>query len=278
MPKYTYISRDSRGNRVTAIGEADNRQALLGQLKGRGLTVVEVKEFSERAQHSAAKAIKSRVPGRRLDFSRISGGELAVFWREVATMVAAGLPVVEALESIAQELEHVKLRAILTDVTSSMWEGFNFAQSIGRHPRVFSPMVVALIGAAEESGSLSEICNQLATYLENRDRLIRKVQAALTYPIFLVCFFMVVMTVATFWIIPQFRDIYSGFGAKLPWLTNVVFAMNAFILANVPWIVAGTVLLILTMFLWGRTKSGRFTLDRWTLKLPIFSLAATMRG
>src|SRR3989338_6495009 len=268
MPKYTYVSRNSQGQRVTAVAEAPNRQELLGQLKDRGLTVVEVKELNARIAELKAK--RARMSLSRVSFERISTGEMSIFWRELATMVAAGLPIVDALESIAQEMEHVKLRKILGDVTVSMWEGFNFSQSIGRHPRVFSPMVIALIGAAEESGSLPEVANQLADFLEKRDRLIRKVRAALTYPIFLASFFLIVMAVATFVIIPKFREIYEGFGAKLPWLTRVVFAINAVILKYFPWLAAGSVLAVVALTIWARRPSGRATIDRVLLKLPIF--------
>ena len=211
MPKFTYVSRDHRGQRVTAVAEADSRHNLLGQLKERGLTVVEIRELHDGdAAKEASAYIRRRLPVGRATFSHISTAELAIFWREFATMVSAGLPVVDALESIAQELEHVKLRRVLTDVIAGMWEGFNLSQSIKKHPKTFSPMVVALIGAAEESGSLDEVSNQLATYLESRDRLIRKVRAALTYPVFLVCFFIVVMTVATFSIIPSSATSMKG--------------------------------------------------------------------
>src|SRR3989338_1450536 len=268
MPKYTYVSRNTQGQRVTAIAEAPNRQELLGQLKDRGLTVVEVKELDGRAQTISGR--RARMSLSRVSFERISTGEMSIFWRELATMVAAGLPIVDALESIAQEMEHVKLRHILNDVTVSMWEGFNFSQSIGRHPRVFSPMVIALIGAAEESGSLPEVANQLADFLEKRDRLMRKVRAALTYPVFLASFFLIVMAVATFVIIPKFREIYEGFGARLPWLTNATFAINELILNYFPWLVAGTVLLVVAVAMWVRRPSGRAAMDRLILGLPIF--------
>ena len=131
MPRFTYVSRDERGQKVTAVAEAATRQTLLGQLKDRGLTVVEIERVDERAESRKAKR---RVPFSRASFGGITGAELAIFWRELATMVAAGLPVVEALESISEELEHARLRSILTDVTASMWEGLNLSQSIKRHP------------------------------------------------------------------------------------------------------------------------------------------------
>src|SRR3989338_8488762 len=260
MPKFTYVSRDGRGQRVTAIAEAPTRQELLGQLKDRGLTVVEVKELDSKVR--AARGTRAGLSLARVSFDLINTGELSVFWREFATMVGAGLPVVDALESIAAEMEHVKMRKVLTDIIAGMWEGFNLSQSLAKHPKVFSPMVVSLIGASEESGSLPEVANQLADFLEKHDRLIRKVRAALTYPIFLCGFFLIVMAVATFVIIPKFKEIYEGFGAKLPWLTNVTFAINEVILNYFPWLAAGTVLAVVALTIWARRPSGRATIDR----------------
>ena len=271
MPKFAYVSRNANGQRVTAVAEADSRQSLLGLLKEHGLTVIEVRELSRPGENNGTTArYGSKTAWHHFTFGMIDTGELAIFWRELATMVAAGLPVADALESISQELEHAKMQRVLSDVTVSMWEGHNLSESLKRHPAAFSTMAVSLMAAAEESGSLPEISNQLATYLENQDRLIRKVRAALTYPIFLCCFFLIVSVVATFFIIPKFRDIYAGFNAKLPWLTEVVFAINAFILARFPWIVVATGIFLIVGLLWANRPEGKEVLDRIGLKLPIF--------
>ncbi len=275
MPQFAYVSRDAQGQRITAVAQADSRRALLNQLKTRGLTVIEIQELDRRGGAAAGARYVGRAPTKGgwtllLLRSSVSLGDLAVFWRELATMIAAGLPVVEALESIAEEMDHAGLRAILGDVINRMWEGAGFAQAIQHHQKAFSPMVIALIGAAEESGSLAEISEQLATFLEDRDRLIRKVKAALTYPVFLCCFFLIVMAVATFWLIPKFREIYEGFHAKLPWITEVVFAINAFILQNFPWLLAGSAAGVTALLLWAKRPSGRAVLDRLMLRIPIF--------
>ena len=191
-------------------------------------------------------------------------------------MIGAGLPIVDALSGILDEMEHLRLHRVLTDVVSHMWEGFNLSQSLARHPNVFSPMVVSLIGSAEESGNLSKVTDQLATYLENRDRLLRKVQAALTYPMVLCSVFLGVMVFAAVWIIPQFRGIYVGFGAKLPPLTQAVFSADQFILTYLPWLVAGMFLALLALVLWARKPSGRAVIDRFVLSLPVFGKLVQM--
>ena len=268
MPKFAYVSRDSSGQKVTAVAEAQTRQSLLSQLREKGLTVVDLQEMKEAVRVSTATQRASLAAFFRL--GKVSAGEMAVFWQQFSTMVSAGLPVVSGLESIAQELESPELQQILNKIVANMWEGMSLSQGIARHPQVFSPMVVGLITAAEESGSLPEVSKQLALFLENRDRLLRKVQAALTYPVFLAGFFGVVMAVATFWIIPKFRDIYSGFNAKLPWLTEMVFAVNTFILAYFLWLAAAAALSVIALVLWARRPAGRAVIDRVSLTLPLF--------
>lgn len=268
MPKYTYVSRNRGGERITAMAEAETRQTLMNDLRDRGLTVIEIKEISLKSK-GAGQARKHWLY-HEISFGNINTSELAIFWREFATMVDAGLPIVDALQAITEELESERFRSILQKVIASIWEGYNFSDSLRKHPRVFSPMVVALIGAAEESGSLPEIANQLATFLENRDRLIRKVRAALTYPIFLTGFFVLVLFVATFWIIPKFQDIYSGFNADLPTLTKVIFALNSFVLTHFHWIALFWLALTVAFVLWVRRPAGREIMDRILLKLPIF--------
>ena len=197
-------------------------------------------------------------------------GEMAIFWRQLATMVNAGLPIIEVFESISQEQEDPRLKMVLEEMIASMWEGSNLSQSMSRHPQAFSPMMVALIASAEESGSLPFIANQLAGHLENHDRLVRKVWAALTYPIFVCGFFAVVLLVATFWIIPKFREIYDSFDAKLPWITETVFAINEFILSNFFWFLLLSVSAAVAFVLWAKGPRGRALIDRFVLNVPVF--------
>lgn len=270
MPKFTYVSRDLEGQRITAVAEAETRQDLLVRLKSRGLTVVEITERDTASPASSGLAVLSwfrRIP---LPFRGVSGGELAVFWRQLATMIAAGLPIIEALQSIEQEIDHKALKNILRNVVANMWEGMSLSQSMRRYDRVFSPMVVALIGAAEESGSLPRVTQQIAGYLENRDNLLRKVRAALTYPIFVIVFFFGVLVVSAFWIIPRFRDIYDGFGTQLPLITEVVFAADDFFLSHFHWIVLAIFCAGAMFTTWARRPEGRAAIDRLSLRLPVF--------
>src|SRR5437867_3244628 len=131
MSKFTYVSRDAAGQRITAVAEAESRQNLLAELKGRGLTVIEVKELS--LNGVAAKKAGPRWLRLNGFTGAVGTAELAVFWREFATMVAAGLPVIDALESISHELDHTRMRKTLQGVVASLWEGFNLSQSLAKY-------------------------------------------------------------------------------------------------------------------------------------------------
>ena len=276
MARFTYTSRNLQGQRLTAVAEAESRQSLLARLKEQGLTVIDLKETEDWA--APAKPERRFRLGPRRSIASIRTADLALFWREFAAMVAAGLPVVDALSSVLEELEHARLHKVLSDVVSHLWEGFSLSQSLKRHPKVFSPMITALIGSAEESGNLPKIAEQIAAFLEKRDRLFRKVRAALTYPIFVLCFFLVMTAVATFWIIPQFEEIYEGLGTGLPPLTETVFKINRFFLAHIFFIFGGIATALLALILWSRRPTGRAVLDRLFLKLPVFGELIRLAG
>ncbi len=267
MTKFTYISQDAQGKKVKAVAEAASRQELLLQLKESGLTVFEINEFQGKDQE--VHPGKRRLPWAGFFVKSIPTEELALFWRQFSTMIAAGLPVIASLEAIVEELDHPHFKAVLEQVRADVWNGQNLSQSLSHHSRIFSPMIVALTAAAEESGSLPNIALEIANFLEGRDRLIRKVTAALTYPIFLCGFFLCVVVVATFWIVPMFRDIYASFKAKLPFLTEVIFSLNRFVLDHVLGIAAASVLFLVVFVRWARSSSGQSVLDHGLLRMPV---------
>jgi type IV pilus assembly protein PilC len=276
MPRFTYVSRNGQGERITAIADSDTRQSLLSDLKGKGLTVVEIQELNAADSTGPKKSLLFRPMN--LSLKRINTGDLAIFWRQLSTMIAAGLPIIDTVESIHQELEQAELKKVLTSVISQMWEGLSFSQSLQKHAKVFSPMVIALIAAAEESGSLAEVTNQIATFIENRDKIIHKVRAALTYPFFLCGFFLIVMAVSTFWIIPKFREIFSSFDTELPFITEFIFKINDLILHFFPVLIVLTAILIGAVIYGIRTPLGRNAFDRFSLNFPVLGKLIHLAG
>jgi type IV pilus assembly protein PilC len=148
-------------------------------------------------------------------------------------------------------------------------EGLPFSQAIGRESGVFDRLFLALIRAAEESGSMTETLGYLATALEKSDKLARKVRSIMAYPIFIGVFFVIVIVIMTLFILPRFQEVFAGFGGKLPLLTRVVLGGNKFIITHLLEIMAIILGAIVLVMVYVRTSVGRTQRDAFLLKLPI---------
>lgn len=271
MPTYTYRVKTTDGEVLEDRVSAANRQDALSAVFRRGEgTVVDLRE--DRAGVSVPGA-PPPLPARsapRLKGGWIRSRDLTVFFRQLAVSVNAGVSLREALESIIEDLEHAKLRRVLQRVCDRLHEGASFSQGLAADTKTFPPLCVALIRTAEEAGTMPRTLDQLATNLEKSDALARKIKSIMAYPMFIAVFFVLVLLIMTFFILPQFQDIFEGWGAELPVLTRAVFTVNKFLIHNVVLEVAVLTLLLVGFLLWRRTETGRAQLDRIKLALPGF--------
>ncbi len=276
MTLYRYAARAADGSLREGTREGGSRGEVLASLRGEGLTVVRLADPDaydaedalpglEAYRESAAPVAPARMASVRLSLS-----DRAVFCRQLAISVSAGTPLRESLESIAEDMDHRVFRAILNRVVRDLHEGRTFSQAVARHPRVFDELFVALIRAAEESGSMAETLERLAGAMEARERLARKIRSIVAYPVFVAVFFCLISIIMTFFVVPQFQDIFTGFSARLPLITRVVFGVNRFILDHVAWFGGGLLLLGVAAALYLRTTPGRRAWDRFRLHAPFF--------
>jgi type IV pilus assembly protein PilC len=200
---------------------------------------------------------------------KIRLSEMSVFCRQLAVSVNSGLPLREALEGIYEDMDQPALKIVLGNIIKKLHDGITFSKAVAAHPKVFSPVFIGMIQAAEESGSLGETLNRLAGYMEASNKLQRKVKSMMAYPAFVAGFFVVICLIMMFAIIPRFEEIFSGLGAKLPALTRGVFGLNRFILHNSPFIAVFVLLLVGLYILFNRTPSGRRWIDQAKLNFPI---------
>ena len=266
MPTFTYTAKQDDGEMVRATLRADSRHAALGLLRGRGLIPLSVEEVGR----GRARA-KSRKRG---SFTRwggsISTSDRALFCRQLAISVNAGVPLRESLESITEDLDKPAFKRILERVVDQLHSGVAFSDALSQHPATFNTLFVSLIRAAEESGSLPQTLEQLAGAEERSQRLQTKIRSITAYPIFIMVFFVVVCVVMTLFVLPQFQEIFSGYGAQLPRITRMVFGLNQFMLDHALLIGGGIGFAVIGLYLWGRTLSGQYTFDAMKLKLPYF--------
>jgi type IV pilus assembly protein PilC len=270
MPVYQYTARNAAGETVKASVTAASRYEALAALYGQGLTVVALEGADDSMLAAAVPARGRLAGGRHLRFGTVSLTERAVFCRQLAISVSSGISLREALESIAADAEHDRLAGILNEVIRGLHAGQTFSQAIASQGQVFNRLFVALIRAAEEAGTMAETLNYLATTLEKSDRLARKVRSITAYPMFVLVIFCVACTVMTVFVLPRFQSVFGSFHAQLPLLTRMVLRVNGFIISHTAVILVTLLALVGALVAYGRTASGRMTIDRLKLRLPFF--------
>jgi len=264
MPTFKVTARDNSGRRVNRSVEASTQQEAIAALRREGLAVVDLQE--ERTGASASSG-----PARRKGPTpRVTGTDLAIFTRQFATMIGAGIPVLECLEVLQQQVTDAGFRFVLETVVEDIRGGTDLSTALSRHPKVFTNIFVNMIKAGEASGQLEAILVRLAEYMEATVKLKREIQSAMVYPcISLVLIFLVTSFLLIF-IIPKFREIFVSLGLELPLPTQIVLAMSA-IAVNYWWLLIGALVgLIVGYKVFRMTETGGYVIDVITLKVPVF--------
>jgi type IV pilus assembly protein PilC len=185
-------------------------------------------------------------------------------------MIAAGLPLVRSLRSIARDHHDRRLAGIIAQVADDVQKGDALSTALSRHPVAFDEVFVSLVRTGEVSGTLDTIMDHTAGYLERSEALRLKVQAALRYPTFVLGLAAAILAAMVLKIIPMFATIYTRFRVKLPWPTQLLLSLSDFATRNLPLLLAAAVLLGLAAWNWGRTPAGRLALDRMRFHMPVF--------
>ena len=257
MSLFKYIAKDQGGRNITATLEADNEQAVVTALRKRGMIVLNV---SEEVRATPLKKGKRKV----------KGGDLVVFGRQLATMVDAGLPLVQALTTLAEQADNPSLKAVLDDVVEDIEQGSNFSEAISAHPKVFSSLFVNMARAGEASGTLAEILERIAGYMEASLALKRKIKAAMIYPLIVTSMAVIITAVLLLKVIPVFGGIYEGFDATLPAPTQMLLSLSDFLRAYFPFAIGALVAGIVMLKKYVKTESGAMRFDKLKFNLPVF--------
>jgi len=196
--------------------------------------------------------------------------DLSIFARQFATMIDAGLPLVQCLEILSSQHDNAEFKKILREVKASVEGGSTFADALGKHPKVFDSLFVNLVNAGEVGGILDTILNRLAIFLEKNEQLKSKIKGALTYPATVIIIASLVVTGLLIFVVPIFDSMFADFGQALPAPTQVVVALSEF-LKNYWYLIIG---FIVGFFVFlnriRKTEKGRYTVDKLVLKAPVF--------
>ncbi|HVM60729.1 MAG TPA: type II secretion system F family protein [Verrucomicrobiae bacterium] len=258
MASFIYQARDASGRPINGDLEAVDQQAAAAALMDRGLMVISI------------RAGAGRKSGRKRRQGKVKPQDLVVFTRQLATMIDAGLPLVQSLTALEEQTDSQALKPVVRETTEKVEQGHAFSEALAEHPKVFNKLYVSMVEAGETGGLLSEILDRLACYLESSARLKKKVKSAMTYPV-IVC--VVALGIALFLIIkviPIFGGIYKDFGAALPMPTQILIdisdAVRTYFVLTV--VVVGVTVFGLVKF--KRSRRGTALWDRVKLRLPVF--------
>src|SRR2546427_7195564 len=203
MASYAYVARDtSSGREIRSSVDAASEQAAIAALLNRNLLVVSIQEKVGKRGKTAGGSVAL--------------ADLVIFTRQLATMVDAGLAMVQSLQALADQTTNKVMRDVIKDVCTRVEGGDSFSEALQKHPKAFNRLYVCMVGAGEKGGLLAEILSRLATYLENAARLRKKVKSAMMYPTVVTIVAILITIFLLVKVVPVFGEIFQSFGAQLP--------------------------------------------------------------
>jgi type IV pilus assembly protein PilC len=261
MPQFAYTARDNGGKVVTGDLEAADEQNAITSLLNRGLMVVSLDQKNQK---------KRKVKGTQ----KVKTVDIVVFTRQLATMMDAGLPLVQCLTALSEQTNSKGLKDTLDDVTLQVERGDAFSEALSRHPKVFDKLYISMVKAGETGGLLAEILDRVATYQEAASRLRKKVKSAMSYPTIVT---IVAISISMFLIvkvIPVFANIYKDFHAKLPAPTQFLVEVSNVVRHYLPFVAGGVFAVGFALVKFKRTPQGAELWDRMKIKFPVLGKLA----
>jgi len=256
---FTYTAKKERGALFSGEAMGDSKAAVVADLRRKGLTVVSLE------QKRGMPDLKTLLENGK----RISVRDKAVFARQFATMINSGLAVLRGLYVLEEQTENTRLKKIIKAVRDDVEAGSPVSDAMAKHPAAFDRLYVAMVRAGEASGALDQTLIRLATQLEKQDSLRRSIKSAMTYPILIACFAIMVMIGMLLFIIPIFANMYKDLGGQLPGLTRMMMGVSNMLKGY--WFIIFPVIFLM---MWAlvrlkNTEQGRRAWDRFKLSLPM---------
>lgn len=251
---FTWEGKDRKGNRVTGKSLAVSEQSLRADLRRQGVVATKV-----RKQSAAFRSSKKPSPE-----------DIAIFFRQLATMLTAGIPLVQSFEIVGTGHEKPSMQKLILDIKSQVESGLTLHEALAKHPLYFDDLAVNLVEAGEQAGALENLLDKIATYKEKTEAIKKKIKKALFYPAAVLAVAVIVTVILLVFVIPQFESLFKGFGADLPAFTLMVVALSKFVQSK-GWLLGIAVGGGIYAFIYfhKRSRAMREWVDRTMLKLPI---------
>lgn len=262
MPQFTYTARDGSGALLKGVLEGPSAAAIAGDLMSAGNTPLDISE---------ATAVAASMATRHIGFGKrekVKHDDLLMFSRQIYTLLKAGIPLTRALSGL-QESASPAMAEVIRHTRESLESGNEMSTSLARQTGVFSGFYVAMVRVGEMTGRLDEVFLRLFHHLEFEKLMRDQVKSALRYPSFVVAVMAVAVMVVNIFVIPAFQKVFDGFGADLPFMTQILVGFSKFTLAAWPYLLVGAVGGFFAFKRWTGTENGRYIWDRSKLRFPI---------
>ena len=270
MPIYEYKGLNAKGKAVSSMVDADSPRDLKERLKREGIFLT---QFIETARGGKTRKVGGEQSSREVRFSafsRVKTIEVSEFTRQMSTLMRSGIPMLDSLSTIADQVENPRFKRVLSQVKRSVSEGSSLAQSLKMHPKVFSELYTNMVAAGESSGNLDVVLNRLADFTEKQVRLKSKLVGALTYPAIMIILAILLITVMMLVVMPKLSEMFDMLGADLPFITVVLIDVSTFFKDFFFLFLAIGVGAFISWNRWRKSEVGKPKWDRFVLNMPIF--------
>lgn len=259
MASFSYKGRDARGGTVEGVLDGASVDAVTSLLFGRGITPLEVKAAEEGEEFDLGRFFKQKILHE----------DIALFTRQLNTLLKAGVPIMRALAGLQDSATNTTMKDLIGNLREDLDSGREFAMCIGRHSNVFTSFYISMIRVGEMTGRLEEILLRLYHHLEFQQFMRNQVKSALRYPMFVIIAMGIAITVINLMVIPAFAKVFAGFGSELPLMTRILLGFSNFMVAYWPHLIGGALAAVYAFRTWTKTKQGGYDWDRIKMKIPI---------
>lgn len=262
MPNFAYKGRDGGGKLIEGVLEGASSGGVADALFGRGITPISISETAVGAKSGGSASLSLFNP-------KVEHIDILLFSRQIHTLLKAGVPIMRALTGLQESATNPAMKEVIRDVRESLEAGRELSVSLARHPKVFNPFYISMVRVGEATGLLDEIFLRLFDHLEFERFMREQVKSALRYPMFVVLAMAAAIVVVNIFVIPAFAKVFQGFGADLPFMTQILLSFSNFMVAWWPAMLIGLIAAIFAFRAWVGTVAGRMQWEALVLRVPI---------
>jgi len=269
MPFYQYKATDDSGKTMKGVLEAGDEDELEGRLEDRSLYLISSK-LTNKGPSSSSGAGGAAGGGRRVVRAKVNRGELIQFTVHLATVIGAGVPILQGLEDMIEETENPRFAQVIRGIRQSIEDGTSISDSFQQYPEVFSELYIAILRSGETTGRMDEVLKEIVSFLEWQDELVGTIKQATTYPVIVLCAVMGLIGIMFTFVLPRFMGIFDSFDIELPLPTRIVIGISNFFQSFWWLMIAGAVAGFVGLRAANKTPGGRLVLDKIKLSIPVF--------